>query len=412
MYIPQQVSLILKLLNKHGYEAYLIGGCVRDLYLNKVPEDYDIATNALPESIMQVFAKFKLVLIGINHGTITVIIEQMAIEITTYRIDGEYLDNRRPKRVTFSLELEKDAMRRDFTMNAMAYHPTEGILDFCGGQADIIKKSIRAVGNPEQRFREDGLRMLRALRFAAVLGFTIEDKTKSSIILNFELLTSLAKERVQAEFNKLILGQDASQVLLEFRQVLEFCIPQLRELKQTEYEDNLRALAKTLPKLGVRLACFLQALALSEIKDVLQELKYSKLMINEVTNIIAAIGLLKQNDKLVLKQGLQLYGQEALVDALNIMLANSLSVSENKKLAKVSELLEELIREKPCISLKTLAIDGNDLQEFGIAEGKQLGEILRQLLLEVMSEQVLNEKAHLIMRAEALKKLLIPKNGS
>ncbi|MEI7884667.1 MAG: CCA tRNA nucleotidyltransferase [Clostridia bacterium] len=404
MYIPKQVLIILKLLNQQGYEAYLIGGCVRDLYLNKLPEDYDIATNALPDAIMQVFAKFKLVLTGINHGTITVIIEQMPIEITTYRVDGEYLDNRRPEQVTFTLELERDALRRDFTMNAMAYHPTEGLFDFCGGQEDIIKKSIRAVGNPEQRFREDGLRMLRALRFAAVLGFSIEDKTKSSIILNCELLTGLAKERVQAEFSKLLLGLYATSVLLEFRQVLEFCIPELRQLKQMQYEKSIQALKNTAPKLGLRLACCLQALEVGEVKAVLQGLKYSKSIINEVTSILLAKELLIQTDKLRLKKALQCYGQEVLEHALSIMLASTLEACENIRIQKSVELLAEIIREKPCISLKSLAIDGQDLQDLGITQGKQIGEILQQLLLEVMSEQLVNEKSHLYLRAEKLKK--------
>ena len=211
-----------------GYEAYLVGGAVRDFVRDSSPaKDWDIATNALPEQVKAVFAGFRLIETGLKHGTVTVVIDHIQLEITTYRVDGGYTDHRHPDAVSFTRSLKEDLERRDFTMNALAYHPAAGVVDLVGGRADIEAGLVRCVGDPDRRFREDGLRMLRALRFASVYGMTIEPGTAAAVHRNRALLERIAAERVQAELTKLLCGRGAAAVLRSFADVLEVLIPEL-----------------------------------------------------------------------------------------------------------------------------------------------------------------------------------------
>ena len=230
MTLPAQVHMALDRLKAAGWEAFVVGGAVRDALRGCAAGDWDITTNAEPEQVEQVFSGERLIETGLRHGTVTVLLDGLPLEITTYRVDGGYSDHRRPDSVTFTRSLRADLLRRDFTINALAYHPRAGLVDICGGAEDLAHGIVRCVGEPERRFREDGLRILRALRFASVLGFTIEPETAAAIHRCAELLRYLAAERVLSELTKLLCGQNAGAVLREFSDVLAVPIPELRPM--------------------------------------------------------------------------------------------------------------------------------------------------------------------------------------
>ena len=209
IFIPQFVRTALDRLNECGYEGYIVGGCVRDSLLGKKPHDYDVCTNCTPDKMLEVFANFRTIETGLKHGTLTVLIEGEPVEITCYRSDGEYIGHRKPAKVTFESSLEEDLKRRDFTVNAMAYSPKEGLIDLYGGQGDLEKGIIKCVGEPEKRFDEDALRILRGLRFSSCLGFEIEEKTSKAILEQRELLKSISAERIASELKKLLCGKGA-----------------------------------------------------------------------------------------------------------------------------------------------------------------------------------------------------------
>lgn len=230
--INRQVKKVLSLLQSHGFESYLVGGCVRDYLMGKDPEDYDIATNASPNDVMSIFEEDRVIPTGLRHGTVTVIIEQMPIEITTYRIERGYSDKRHPDEVKFTDSLREDLARRDFTMNAIAYHPSKGLVDPFGGMADIQARCIRCVGKAEERFEEDALRILRALRFASVLDFTLFTDTERAVFNQKGALIQISSERVAEELTKLLCGQAVRRILLQFIDVIGVVIPELLPMKQ------------------------------------------------------------------------------------------------------------------------------------------------------------------------------------
>ncbi|MFA5658598.1 MAG: phosphohydrolase, partial [Oscillospiraceae bacterium] len=218
--IPDFALAAINILNKSGYEAYAVGGCVRDSLMGKLPNDWDICTNAHPEKVTAVFDGFKTIPTGLKHGTITIIIDNNPLEITTFRRDGEYSDSRRPDSVLFVPDLKEDLSRRDFTINAMAYSEKDGLIDFFGGRADLEKKLIRCVGEADIRFSEDALRILRAVRFSSVLGFEIEDKTSAALIEKKNRLSRVSPERIAAEMNKLLLGKNVFEVMKKYREMI------------------------------------------------------------------------------------------------------------------------------------------------------------------------------------------------
>lgn len=226
MKLPPQVNTAFEMLEAAGYEAYLVGGAVRDYVRDNSPaKDWDITTNALPEQVEEIFTGYHLIETGLKHGTVTVVIDQEPLEITTYRVDGDYSDHRHPDSVSFTRSLKDDLERRDFTMNALAYNPRTGVVDFVGGKADIAGDLVRCVGDPDRRFQEDGLRMLRALRFASVYGMTIEAATAAAIHRNKHLLKGIAAERILVELTKMLCAQGAAGVLRDFADVLAVPIP-------------------------------------------------------------------------------------------------------------------------------------------------------------------------------------------
>ena len=225
--LPSYVSLALEKLNNHGFEAYVVGGCVRDSLMGRAPNDWDITTDALPEQLLSTFAEYRVIPTGLQHGTVTVLIDDHPLEITTYRIDGTYSDNRHPDSVSFTRSLREDLARRDFTINALAYHPQTGIVDHFSGLADLDNRQIVCVGDPEKRFTEDALRILRALRFSAQFGFPIEKMTAKAIHRLAPLLRRIAVERVQSELVKLLCGEYVRDVMLAFPDVIGIILPEI-----------------------------------------------------------------------------------------------------------------------------------------------------------------------------------------
>lgn len=228
--LPKNVKTIIKILNTHNYEAFIVGGCVRDSVIGLTPHDWDICTNAKPEEIKKCFENFNTFDSGIKHGTISVVLDGEVFEVTTYRIDGTYSDNRRPDSVTFTSDITQDLARRDFTINAMAYNEKRGLIDPYGGRNDLSDKIIKCVGNPDFRFNEDALRIIRALRFASVYNFEIDDETAKSIHKNADLLNNIAVERISVELNKLLSGNGAEKILNNYRDVIAVFIPEIKPM--------------------------------------------------------------------------------------------------------------------------------------------------------------------------------------
>ena len=263
--IVPQANKALNMLHNNGYEAYLVGGCIRDLVMDIVPKDWDITTNALPDDIINSFIEYKVLPTGIKHGTVTVIINDLPIEITTYRTEGQYTDGRRPDNVKFVSDLKEDLSRRDFTINALAYDGLN-LIDFFNAREDINNKLIRSIGDPNKRFNEDALRILRALRFSSVLGFNIDQLTKKAIFHNKALLNRISSERISSEFNKILTGENASKILEEYKGIIAVFIPEIEQTfsfkQNSPYHDldvwqhTLKAIKHSEADLIVRLTLF------------------------------------------------------------------------------------------------------------------------------------------------------------
>ena len=229
IYIPEYITKVLRLLKDGGHEGFLVGGCVRDSLMGKEPHDYDITTSATPDEMKRCFAGEKVIETGVRHGTLTVVSDSNNVEVTTFRVDGEYEDNRHPTQVSFTHRLQDDLSRRDFTVNAMAYSPERGVVDIFDGQKDIERRLIRCVGDPDKRFNEDALRILRALRFSSALDFDIDKNTDESIRKNKGLLKNISSERMYSELVKIILGNGAERVLLSYPEVIAEILPELSD---------------------------------------------------------------------------------------------------------------------------------------------------------------------------------------
>lgn len=438
MEIPKQIEEVLEKLEKAGFEAYIVGGCVRDEIMGKTAHDYDITTSAEPRETERVFLDCRVVETGIKHGTVVVLFKGMSVEITTFRIDGDYTDGRHPEKVSFSRNLKDDLARRDFTMNAIAYSPKRGIIDIFDGKADINAKIIRCVGEPEKRFSEDALRVMRALRFSAVLGFDIEENTKSALLLKEENLKNVSKERIFSELKQLICGENVKKVLLEYREVFAEIIPEIREMfdydqnskyhNSTLFEHTARAVEAAPPKEEMRLAMLFHdigkpacrttdengeghyyghAAKSVEIADrILRELKCDNMLRVRVCEIIRYHDMPIELSRKAIKRRLSKLGEELFCEVMEAHIADDSAKQEFTK-ARVETAREamriarEIAREKPCLDLKGLAVNGGDLKEM-MEPSPKMGEILGELLSEVVDGTLENEKSALLARAREL----------
>ena len=380
--VDQSAQKALDVLIENGYEAYLVGGCVRNWLMGVKPHDFDITTNALPEQIMQCFDGYRTIETGIKHGTITVIIDGESLEITTYRADGEYLDNRRPESVEFVSDLSQDLSRRDFTMNAIAYSNGK-LVDLFDGAEDIQNGLIRCVGNPEKRFDEDALRIMRALRFSATLGFKIEPETAKAIMNKCGLLKNISAERIYIELKKLICGDFAAQVLSKFASVICQIIPQLSADNVQGYANKVEAMPPSLP---LRLAGLLLPLK-AESEIALDALKVDKATKTLVTSAIKACDCALCDETSALL-AVSEFGFDAVIIAAEL--------NGKKSLARFVEQAKE---NNVCVHIKQLKISGDDLATLGMS-GKQIGECLSMLLRAVIIGEVENENSALMKKAQ------------
>jgi len=402
--IPVSVARVLDVLHGAGFEAYIVGGCVRDHLMGRVPGDYDVTTSALPEETMAAFAGWRIIETGLKHGTVTVVSKNDAgghdnIEITTFRIDGEYMDNRHPREVTFTRSLEEDVARRDFTVNAMAYSDPTGVIDLYDGQGDLGRKIIRCVGDAEKRFREDGLRILRALRFSSVLDFSpaeedaAEDKqsTAEAIRSLRELLTGISRERIHVELTKLLCGIGAGRVLRAYPDVAATILPMLTE-------ERTRRAAAAMEKLPVGQMPDLHYAALfadcteAEMREGIRSLKMSRAEERLIRGLWEHRTLLPEktdNPRYTLRKMAGTYGYDfCRQQAMLVYAAGQADAGEKEAMLAAVDALE---RENPCCALRDLALNGQDLQAAGIT-GPKIGETLAALLELVLRDALPNEK--------------------
>jgi len=439
--MPQNVEKAIDLLTENGYKAYAVGGCVRDSLLGLSPDDWDIATSATPAQTEEVFRNYRVIETGIKHGTVTVIIDKAPLEITTFRVDGQYKDFRHPESVSFTAEISEDLGRRDFTVNALAYNHQEGIIDCFRGKEDLKNRLIRCVGEPDERFNEDALRILRALRFASVLGFDIEKNTAESILRNKHLLKSIAAERIQKELVKLLCGKNTEDVLLKYSSVIFTVINELEplyNLKQINkyhiynaWEHTVHSVSSVQPTPKLRMTMLLHDIGKAkcattdekgishfyghpkvseEMADkILHSLKFPNKFIESVLILIKNHDAWVYNNPQKLNRWLYQIGEENLRDLLEVMRADILAQSPkfNNRLELIDECIkkiDEIISSQECIKLSDLTVNGNDLLDFGITNGKEIGQALEFLLNEVMDKKIRNEKELLLGHLKNFKK--------
>jgi len=417
--IPNEVQYIIETLQKSGYEAYIVGGCVRDSILGKEPKDWDICTPSLPEQTMKCFAEYHIIETGLQHGTVTLMLNHIPFEITTYRIDGQYSDNRRPDKVEFVSSLKADLSRRDFTINAMAYNPNEGIVDFFGGMDDLNTGIIRCVGDAGQRFREDALRIMRALRFASVLSFSIEEDTSKAMLDNKNLFKNIAVERIANEINRMITGNGVSNILLKYLPVITEIIPEIAPMNGFEQNNSyhchdvlhhsLFSIDHAPKNIVIRLAMLFHPQVSSDMaKAILLRLKYDNDTIKDVTELVFYHDANIQPDIKHVKRWLNKIGEEKLRQLIEVKKADAMAQSvyyQKEKLGtldKISDVLNEIIEQRQCFSLKDLAVNGKDLLAVGFEEGVEIGAALNRLIEMVIDEQVENDKHELLRIAEKL----------
>lgn len=381
--ISKNALYAIEVLEKNGFSAYLVGGCVRDILMGIAPSDFDITTNALPEEIKRCFPKEKKILTGLKHGTVAPIINGRAIEITTYRIDGEYGDSRHPQKVTFTTELKEDLMRRDFTINAMAMDKNLNLFDHLSGKEDLEKGIIRCVGKADKRFSEDALRIMRALRFSARFGFRIEKETEKAIIKNRELLLNISKERIYEELKKLLMGKDMGRVVSSFKEVLYVVNPLLKKA-------DMKFVGKMSAHLSVNFALLLSGLSKEEIKEFFKSLKADK----ETTNEVLSLAELSRKDFSGIKEIKYLlkdFPAELIKKAVEIKRLKE-EIDDEKK-EEIIDLIA--LAEKTCTKVSDLSVGGEDIKKLGF-KGRNIGMVLSFLLDEVIEGKVKNERDALI----------------
>lgn len=403
MRLPKYVFDSILRLEKAGYSAYAVGGCVRDSLMGREPSDWDLTTSAKPEEICAVFRDLKTIPTGIKHGTVTVLSHGGALEITTFRIDGEYTDSRRPDNVKFTDRLSEDLRRRDFTVNAMAYNPKTGIVDLFGGMEDIKRKRIRCVGIPEKRFGEDALRIMRALRFSAVFGFEIESDTAKAVISRRELLGKVAAERLMSEFNKILLSPSPTYVIFEYQAVFAQIMPEIDFSKIAA--EKLRLLQTAGNELSLRLAVFFDGLCDAETAiRTMHRLKYDKKTTSKVRLLLAYSDVKIRSDKVEIKHMIRKTGAKSLRRVLDFRCVVAKNAAERLELSKAKKRLFEVETSGECTSLASLAVRGSDLVSVGI-EGRAVGEVLERLLDSVIEGKCENESRELLRLAEKFKSL-------
>ena len=432
--MPENANRIIHTLKDAGYEAYIVGGCVRDAVLNKEPDDWDITTSAKPMEVKALFDR--TIDTGLAHGTVTVMFGKEGYEVTTYRVDGKYEDHRRPNSVTFTSSLMEDMKRRDFTINAMAYNDDEGVVDHFHGVEDLKKHIIRCVGEPKDRFDEDALRILRALRFSAHLDFDIDERTKEAIKKQAEFLKDISAERIQVELTKLLMSDHPERLITAYELgVTKILLPEFDAMMETPQVNKHHAynvgehtveVIKEVPKdKALRWAALLHDVAkpathtndgrwdhfyghnekgVEMASAVLHRLKFDNATIDKVKRLVywhdygmGELPKIKSFRKALNKMGPDLFCDFTYIKRADI-LAQSEYQREEKlgKLETLKDYYKEIMENNQCLAIKDLAITGKDLMDIGIKPGPAMGEILNMLLDKVLEEPELNEREKLI----------------
>ena len=439
MDLPREVSLLIGRLEEAGYSAYAVGGCVRDSLLSLVPHDWDLCTSALPAQMLEVFRGEHVVETGLKHGTLTVVLDHVPFEITTFRTDGAYTDHRHPDSVTFVGDVAGDLARRDFTVNAMAYSPRSGLVDLFGGREDLSRRVIRCVGVPAERFGEDALRILRALRFASVFDFAVDPETDKALRLLAPTMEKVAAERIREELFKLLCGPGVGRILRAYPDVLACIIPELRPMIGYDqrnhhhhfdlWEHTVQSVENVPPQADLRLTMLLHdtgkpavctldergeahyrghQAASAEIADhVTDALRCDRETRDRVIRLVRYhdIPLRTESgevnlDRPFLLRRLNRFGEKDLRDLFRIHRADRIATGhtprsrEDQRMAERMAALDRLLAEQPCFTLKDLALNGNDMMALGL-KGPAVGQALQQLLEAVMDGRVTNEKADL-----------------
>lgn len=401
--IPKQVEWILAELREHGYEAYAVGGCVRDALLQREPGDWDITTSARPEAVKQVFGK--TIDTGLQHGTVTVMREHVGYEITTYRIDGEYEDGRHPKEVAFTSDLKEDLRRRDFTINAMAYSGETGIVDIFGGIKDLERGIVRCVGNPVERFTEDALRILRAVRFSAQLGFEIEDNTYRALSVIAPNLAHVSKERIQVELTKTLLSDHPERIyLVEETGMSPYVSDTFKAVFDgTGKERGISACvrASRLPaRKALRWAAFLAYAGEENAVRILKELKMDNDTISRAETLVKWFTRELSGEEAKLRAVMSSMEDDLFDD---LLLLRELLLPEEKAVTEALRKAAGIIRSRgDCIRMKDMAVSGKDLIASGMKPGPEMGDILSSLFAHVLAHPEDNNKGYLLNMAGTL----------
>ena len=395
--LPEKVKYIISRLEKNGYEAYAVGGCVRDSILDRVPEDWDITTSAKPEEVKKLFQA--TIDTGLQHGTVTVVIEKEGYEVTTFRLDGDYSDGRHPDRVAFTSSLTEDLKRRDFTINAMAYSENTGLIDRFDGEKDLEDGVIRAVGDAEERFSEDALRMLRAIRFAGQLNFDIAGKTFDAIKKLSPDISKVSVERIAKELEKLLLSGNPEYITLVYEAgIFEVIAPEIAELfKKEEIYNSIEAVRRASypEKKGlyqIRTALFLERLGADSAAKLLKRFKLDNDTINTVKKLI---GLLQRD---IETSALEM--RRTVKEAGHKIMPILLEARRAKGLCNNSELYRKIIERGECTSVSELKVNGRDLIEAGVPKGVMIGETLERLLESVIEHPELNTRESLLLEVK------------
>lgn len=431
--IPNKVGKIIEILERAGFEAYAVGGCVRDSLLGRIPDDWDITTSASPEQVKALFSR--TVDTGLVHGTVTVLMEREGFEVTTYRVDGAYEDGRHPKKVTFTASLSEDLKRRDFTINAMAYNPRTGLVDLYEGIRDLQEKTIRCVGDARERFSEDALRILRAVRFSAQLGFSVEQKTKEALSLLAPNLRYVSAERIQTELLKLLVSPHPDDLRLAFETgITAQFLPEFDAAMKTEQntphhcytvgEHTLHSLLFVRAEKVLRLTMLLHDLGKPAVKKtdekgrdhfklhgveserlakiILRRLKLDNDTIGKVCRLVRWHDYRPKPEMKEVRVAVNRIGEDLFPLYLEVQKADVMAQSLYRREEKLSRLesvgacYQEICEKGQCVSLKTLAVTGKDLIGAGIPPGPELGVILDRLLEKVLEEPKLNDKNKLL----------------
>lgn len=409
--LPKKVKYIIDKIYEYGYEAFIVGGCVRDHILGIIPHDYDITTSAKPEIIMEIFKEYKFITNGIKHGTVGVIIDKDIYEITTYRLEGEYEDNRRPKNIEFTLDIESDLKRRDFTINSMAYNDNVGIIDKFDGIKDLNERIIRTVGNPDDRFKEDGLRIIRAVRFSAKLGFNIEEKTLNSIYKNSNIVKNISIERVTDEISKIIISNNPQKLVLLYKTGIFKYLDIICDFNETEYLqlENYLEIVNNLDE-NIEDRLIILQYIINNIKNIKG---YNNLLEeNYIVNKLSYSNKLKENINIAIKY---MFMNEDNLDKVEIKyILNKIEYNNFIKILKLKKFyydyilqkssndinevinnIKHIINNKECYKISKLEIGGQDLKELGY-KGIEIGEKLNYVLDKVIKNPDLNKKDILI----------------